>query len=319
MAIYQQQPGLYYDDAAPNYGEYRKLSLREVIDSFNATYVGQGKICEGVLINDITFHAIRGLQELSYDTLRSEKSIEVIVPSTLTLVMPVDYVNYVKIAWSDGNGIERLLYPTDKTSNPRQITEVNTVTGVTGEAEAWGGFDTLSDNIDLSYDESATATSATADKYKAQTSNELSTLDADELVEYYGRLNGQRYGIDPQHAQLNGSFYIDEERGKIHFSSNVAGKTLVLKYISDGLVTGYGTTGYVLLNNSFIHKFAEEAIYKHILYGVLLARKDTPAGLLAQIKKERFAETRKAKIRLSNYKTEELTQVLRGGSKQIKH
>ena len=41
--------------------------------------------------------------------------------------------------------------------------------------------------------------------------------------------------------------------------------------------------------------------------------------MLAQIKKERFAETRKAKIRLSNYKTEELTQILRGGSKIIKH
>ena len=57
----------------------------------------------------------------------------------------------------------------------------------------------------------------------------------------------------------------------------------------------------------------------HILYGVLLAKADTPAGLLAQIKKERFSETRKAKIRLSNLKSEEITQILRGSTKHIKH
>ena len=66
-------------------------------------------------------------------------------------------------------------------------------------------------------------------------------------------------------------------------------------------------------------KLAEEAIYKWMLYGVLLAKKDTPGGLLGQLKKERSAETRKAKLRLSNLKIEELTQVLRGSSKHIKH
>ena len=57
----------------------------------------------------------------------------------------------------------------------------------------------------------------------------------------------------------------------------------------------------------------------HILYGVLLAIKDTPGGLLAEIKKQRYAETRKAKLRLSNIKLEEIVQVFRGSSKHIKH
>ena len=35
-------------------------------------------------------------------------------------------------------------------------------------------------------------------------------------------------------------------------------------------------------------------------------------------KKEKFAETRKAKIRLSNIKIEEFTQILKGLSKPIK-
>ena len=133
----------------------------------------------------------------------------------------------------------------------------------------------------------------------------------------YGNLTGARFGLDPQHSQVNGSFFIDETAGKFHFSSNLSGKTLVLKYLSDGVSST--SSGGIDLTTSYVPKLAEEAIYKHILYGVLLARKDTPAGTLAYLKKERFAETRKAKLRLSNIKLEELTQVLRGSSKIIKH
>jgi hypothetical protein len=41
--------------------------------------------------------------------------------------------------------------------------------------------------------------------------------------------------------------------------------------------------------------------------------------VVQRYKKERFAAVRNAKLRLSNIKLEELTQILRGKSKQIKH
>ena len=43
------------------------------------------------------------------------------------------------------------------------------------------------------------------------------------------------------------------------------------------------------------------------------------AATIPRITKEKFAAVRKAKLRLSNIKIEELTQILRGKSKQIKH
>ena len=133
----------------------------------------------------------------------------------------------------------------------------------------------------------------------------------------YWPMQGSRFGLDPQYAQANGSFYIDCISGKIHFSSNVAGKTVVLDYISDSLGTGaeQGAPGVDLI----VHKFAEEAVYKWILYGCVSARIDIPEHVVLRYKKEKFAETRKAKLRLSNLKLEELTQILRGKSKQIKH
>tara|TARA_R100001463_G_scaffold43109_2_gene90085 strand:- start:14312 stop:15229 length:918 start_codon:yes stop_codon:yes gene_type:complete len=289
-----------------DHGSYRSISLQEIIDSFHATYVGKGKLCEHVVLNDITFHAIRGLQELSYDTLKSINSWEITVPSTLTMVMPVDFVNYVKLSWTDDSGIERILLPTRKSSNPRNITV---------QLNDEGAYPGMSEDTDLPSDES----SDTLALFKAQTSNDLGDAESDEVDDIYGELLGGRFGIEPENAYINGSFIIDENAGKFHFSSNLAGKHLVLKYVSDGIISTSAATSEIDLTSSMVPKLAEEAIYKHILYGVLLARKDSPAGLLAQIKRERFAETRKAKLRLSNVKLEEITQIIRGSSKHIKH
>ena len=122
--------------------------------------------------------------------------------------------------------------------------------------------------------------------------------------------HGERYGIDPQYAQSNGSYYIDQQTGMIHFSSNLSGQTIVLDYISDSLGTD---------SEMQVHKFAEEAMYKWIAYGVLSTKSNTPEYQIRRYKKEKFAEVRKAKLRLSNIKSEEITQILRGKSKQIKH
>ena len=68
-----------------------------------------------------------------------------------------------------------------------------------------------------------------------------------------------------------------------------------------------------------VHKFAEEAMYKSIMYAILSTRANTPEYVVRRYKKERFASIRQAKLRLSNVKLEEITQIFRGKSKHIKH
>tara|TARA_R110000822_G_scaffold213059_4_gene348399 strand:- start:342 stop:1931 length:1590 start_codon:yes stop_codon:yes gene_type:complete len=172
------------------------------------------------------------------------------------------------------------------------------------------------DNITLSVDGVSSelisgGESTTWSNYKSQTPNEnvnpeIYSYDTD----IYDFNIGERYGLDPQHAQVNGSYYIDNLRGLINFSSNVSGKTVILDYISDSL----GTDGEMQ-----VHKFAEEAMYKSIMYAILSTRANTPEYVVRRYKKERFASIRQAKLRLSNIKLEEITQVFRGKSKHIKH
>ena len=145
-------------------------------------------------------------------------------------------------------------------------------------------------------------------KYKSATASK--TDNDDYRDDTYWPIHGERYGINPQYAQVNGSFYIDDVVGKIHFSSNVNGEVVILDYVSDSLGSD---------EEMVVHKFAEEAMYKWMIYAIASGKIATPEYLVQRLKKERFAAVRNAKLRLSNLNIEELTQVLRGKSKWIKH
>ena len=484
------------------YGDYQFTSLKDIINQFMVVYVGEEKIIPKASRMDVAFHAQRAMQELSFDVFKSTKSQEIVLPSSLTMILPHDYVNYVKLSWSDSAGIEHLLYPASKTSNPLKILQEDnggydfaavtsvlltngdfsdstlTTTNIDGWQRSWvsntptiedvsitsgelkfihgsaalpspaGGtsvtarayavwqkidvrdlnelelkatglsaasesgvkgdgilrvglstlvgsasynpnvtnlnnvtcrnndptvFDLLTiggqssyvefadgagtestetltgidvtgldevyvlitstvvsfsqawtvansnestntvDDVEITYDGvvdhlQTSGDSTTWTNYKSESPSDLDIGKYDDGT--YDLIRGERYGIDPQHSQVNGSFYIDVLRGLINFSSNISGKTVVLDYISDSL----GTEEEVK-----VHKLAEEAMYKWIAYGILAARANTPEYIVQRFKRERFAETRKAKLRLSNIKLEEITQILRGKSKHIKH
>jgi hypothetical protein len=286
-------------------GNYQFISLDDIISSFMVVYVGENKILSKVSRTDVQFHGMRAIQELSYDVLRSHKAYEIEVPSTLVMYLPQDYVNYTKIVRVDSNGIEKPLYPTGKTSNPFPIKQ-----NTDGSYDFDDGTTLVSavGQDDTSSTATNPYTSKTRDSFSTiPTSNTNQDSDDTDYLRFDNR--GRRYGLDPQHAQTNGTFYIDNSTGFIHFGSDLAGETIILKYISDGL----GTDAEML-----VHKFAEEAIYKHIMYGLISGRAGIPEYITQRFKKEKFAETRKAKIRLSNIKMEEFTQVLRGISKPIK-
>ena len=371
---------------AGSFGNYQFTSLEAIISQFIIAYVGEDKIISKVKRTDVAFHAQRALQELSFDTFKSTKSQEIEIPSSLSMPLPHDYVNYVKLVWSDAAGIEHIIYPTSKTSNPFSVKQnadgtydfdddndniydqeslsqegvvLKSVTGFdntslvlsidhlitndlpTSDLEV-GMFVTGSDDIitgttissidvagntitlsalptnvvtnqgaDLKFiKENIFATSNTASKFKSHTSENNNNGVDDYENDIYSRNQGNRYGLDPQHAQVNGSFFIDDLDGRIHFSSNISGKTVILKYISDSL----GTDAEMQ-----VHKLAEEAMYKCIAYAIMSTRANVQEYIVRRFQKDKFAAVRKAKLRLSNFKLEELTQILRGKSKQIKH
>jgi hypothetical protein len=275
-----------------NYGGYQFIPIKDVINNFVISYVGEDKIISKIKRTDVAFHAQRGIQELSFDTLPSVQSQEIEVSPQLYMVLPQDYVNYVKLTWTDASGIERVIYPAIKTSDPKPILQ---------DSQFQYTFD---NDGQILY----AAESETLKKFVAA-SSELTrdSFREDGLITHdYGR----RYGTTPENMQNNGVFYIDQIKGLIHFSSDLVGRIITIKYISDGLATDKGMG---------VHKFAEEALYKYIAHAILATRINTPEYVVGRFKKEYHTARRNAKIRLSNIKIEEITQVMRNKSKHIKH
>jgi len=284
-----------------NNGSYAYIKLVDVINNFMVAYVGMDKLIPRCKRSDIVFHAKRGLQEFSYDTLKSIKSQELTIPPSLSVIIPQDYVNYVQMSRIDDLGVKHIIYPTRLTSNPYNA-PVQDDKGVPTQ-------NSLGANIEGS--------SLTNARWKTANDNEITGYLDWEMYNagvynwyWYDFNYGRRYGLDPETSQVNGWFTINEREGKFSFSSDLQGELIILDYISDGLSVD---------NDMKIPKMAEEAIYMHILYNILAGRANVPEYVVARYKKERRAALRNAKIRLSNIKLEEFTQVMRGKSKWIKH
>jgi hypothetical protein len=282
-------------NAVEQLGSYQHITLANIVNNFMISYVGEEKIIPKVKRSNVLFFAQRAIQELSYDTLKSEKSQEIEVPDNLQMKLPHDYVNYVKLAWIDAAGIEHRIYPVRVTGNPTALLQDN-------------NYNYLFDNNGklLTANESETNKRFRDLNVPADSSDDYYIKDNDGFQE----LKGARYGADPEFMNANGSFFIDELKGKIFFSGHLTGKIVTLKYISDGVATA---------EEKVVHKFAEEAMYKCIAHAILATRANTPEYLVNRFKKEKFAAVRTAKLRLSNYKPEEMAQVMRGQSKWIKH
>ena len=284
-----------------NYGNYEYTRLTDVIDNFLIAYVGAGKLIPSVNRTDVIFHAKRGLQEFSYDTLKSVRSQELTVPLTLTLTIPQDYVNYVRFSWIDQMGVQHTIYPANELTLRPYMNPVQDNTGSLTQ-----------DNFDSNLE----GTSQTEQAWNSNNPRKLSGafLNDSNVADlywqnYYNNALGQRYGLNPATSQRNGWFIVDDRRGQFGFSSDLKDKLITVEYISDG-------NAYDL--DMKIPKLAEEALYAHIVYSILSTSIGVQEYVVQRFKKERTAKLRNAKIRISNIKLDQIVQVMRNKSKWLK-
>ena len=285
-----------------NWGSYSYITLNDIINNFMVGYVGDGKLIGTAKKSDILFFAKRGLQEFSYDTLKSIKSQELSIPIGLSVPMPQDYVNYVNMSWVDRAGIKHIIYPTTLTSNPNtmplqdgdgiptQSNFGNNLKGTSQTDQRWRDNNLKNLNREL------------------EDSSFFSNIYGGGFGNGFGTVGGQ-YGIQPEIAQINGWFTINDRTNSFSFSSDLSDKLIILEYISDGLSADGDTR---------VPKMAEEAMYAYLSHAVISTRANQPEYVVNRLSREKTAKLRNAKIRLSNIKLDEFTQIMRGKSKWIK-
>jgi len=282
-----------------NWGSYQYVSLADVVNNFMLMYVGNDKLVNNVDRYAVLFHAKRAVQELNYDALKNIKVIELEIGDDLKMVMPPDYVNYVRISMLK-NGI---LFPLVENRTPMSATAY------------------LQDNnLDIIFDINGEIVTGTSKLDILRQDKQLYTgmgpyqgqygwyWDGDW---YFGYNFGKRFGLETDQANVNPKFYINKAAGVIDFSSGVENQIIVFEYISDGMENGDDS----LIT---INKLAEEYLYAYIKWALLNNKYGIQEYVINRLRKEKMAVLRNTKIRLSNLHPSRLLMPLRGRDKQIK-
>ena len=282
-----------------NWGSYQYVTLSDLVNNFMLMYVGNDKLVNNVDRYTIIFHAKRAIQELNYDALRNIKVLELELGTDLKMVMPPDYVSYVRMSMLN-NGV---LVP---------LVENRTVMSATAY---------LQDNdLDIVFDSNGEVVTGTSKLDILRGENMLYTgggLYNNQMGYccdgqwYFNYSIGSRYGMNPEDANRNPKFTINKESGVIDFSSGVENAFIVLEYISDGMENGDST-------KISINKLAEEYVYNYLKWAVLNNKYGVQEYIVARAKKEKTATLRNTKIRLSNMHPSRILMSLRGKDKWIK-
>lgn len=285
-----------------NWGEYQYVSLSDVVNNFMMMYVGDDKLVNNVNRYNVLFHAKRGIQEINYDALKNTKVVEIEVGDDLQLILPPDYVNYIRVSVQN----QGVLYPL------HENTKINYATAYLQD-----------NNLNVLFDQDGNVLTGTSDLDAQRIMGNPQALyngtgpyagqygwyvDGDW---YFGYAVGGYFGLNTETANVNPSFRVNKAGGVINFSSGVANQLIVLEYVSDGMENGDD-------DSVKIHKFAEEFLYSYVKWALLNNKFGIQEYVVNRAKKEKTANLRNAKIRLSNLHPGRLLMNLRGQDKWIK-
>ena len=285
-----------------NWGSYQYISLDDIINNFMLMYVGNDKLVNNIDRYQIRFHAKRAIQELNYDALKESKIVELSVCDNLRVILPPDFVNWIRISVY----VNGMLMPLTENI------QTNFATSYLQDNDCNVLFDEEGDVLtgDSLLDQERLA----GEQKTMYLGKGLMNGSEGYLIDgrwYFDYAVGQRYGLNTETANSNPTFKIDKANGVINFSSDMADKIVVIEYVSDGLYNG--DDSQVSVNKMF-----EEFIYAYIKYVILNSKMGVQEYVVRRAQKDKSALLRNARIRMSNMHPGRLLMNMRGQQKWLK-
>jgi len=284
----------YYSDSTLH-GNYQYVTLEELITDFLISR-DPDDYTATIPRFRVLYQARRGLRELYYDVLNEISAIELDLSPSLTVVLPPDFVNYVRVSWVQVDEVtgEKKLYPmaVDSSMSMAKVYLQD------------NDYNLLFDANGCVLEDSTTGIDPTA-------------VDTSELgVNSYTFCDNQfTPNIDLSKVFENGRVALDRNAGVLRFGSEVYGKSVVVEYISDGLFTGCEGRAEDEIR---VHKFAESAMLDFIYYQLVKNRRNVPYNEKQRSRKEFYNSRRIAKRRINTLRKEDLLQTFKGASRWIK-
>ena len=284
-----------------NWGSYQYTNLGDIVNNFMLMYVGNDKLINNAERYNVLFHAKRGIQELNYDALKETKVIELSVADNATIVLPPDFVNWVRISLYKDGTLKPLQENVQQNFAKSYLQDNDARVLFDEEGDVLIGTALLdSDRIDG------------LQKTQYQGSGRMNgalgyNIDSSWVFDYS---IGGRYGMDTSTANANPTFRVNKSSGVITFGSEMADEIVVLEYVSDGMEGGDDT-------NVSVNKLFEDFVYAYIKYAILSSKLNVQEYIVRRSQKEKSALLRNAKIRISNINPNRLLMSIRGAQKWL--
>jgi hypothetical protein len=275
-----------YHDDDDLHGSYQYVTLATIVNEFQRAQTDDDSIIKNVRRNRIIDCAKEVIRELSKNVLKDILAMEITVPDNLYFALPHDFVSYVRVSLVVEDTVTGGLH-----LQPLDVKrDINIADGYLQDNNALILFD--EDGYILKADSQNTYNKP----YKKY-----------EFSPY--PISGNRQ-LDTSKLSKFGEFKIDERRGEIVFSSNLADEEIVMEYLSDGL--SFDTYNEEQIR---VHKDALTAVKDGIYYCLIkwkdnVSRSDKYAAL------QRFKTTRhEAKLNRSGFDLLEIARTMNVSTK----
>ncbi len=231
------------------HGAYQYVSLKTIIDNMILESLDDDSYLKNTARFRLLQYAKQGIRELTQEAANDILAFEITVPDNLVVVVPKDYVNWVRISLVTRDPITNgfMLQPLNENRN------INTAIGYLQDHKG----DLLFDNNGMIL--TSDSSNAYAHPYKRYKVSDLSSCGPGKF-------------LDTSKVSKYGEFVIDERKGKILFSSDLMDKEVVIEYISDGLQAELNEEEVT------IHKDLQETLENWIYYACIERRRNVPAN-----------------------------------------
>lgn len=272
----------YYDDST-QHGSYQHVSLDTLVDDLYEDGLDEDSYLKNTRRSNIIKHVKKGIRVMNFNVLNKPKILELEIGDALSIVMPADYVDYLRISVIGEDDYLYLLGRNDNIHIGKTYLQSNEYEILFSEA---------------------------GDPLEADSSNAYNIPYVKR--EFHSSCIGATFNQDTSKFNINGEFRIDKERGAIAFSSDLQGKAIVLEYSSDGLEDEKVYGGKLM-----VHKYIADAISDYAFWQIIRKKRNVNANVIAAARHEYFNSRRESKKRISSVKVHEILKAMTSGAKWI--
>lgn len=247
--------GTYYEDK-DNWGSYSFTTVNKVIDNlYLEAESDSDSYIKNVPRHLLVRYAIQGYKELNLSTNTSVKAIELGIGEKLQMVLPHDFIDYTEV-FVVGEDCKLYLLDFNKDLNisPSYLQD---------------------DKYELLFDDLGNLIEVDGNNIyrKPYKSFLVDGVYRDGCCcSGWSYSNHKRVNINTSQVSKFGEFAIDKKKGVIAFSSNLQGKDIVLRYVSDGM---YQET---VEDDLKLDKRLQETLESYVYHRAIERRRNVPAN-----------------------------------------